>query len=216
MAQAHTSFVVKEAVASKTFYATLNVGHGCSDESDKHVDTYKLVLDIPAQLSELSNASIRPMDAEWGKASIIRNAEGVITQVAWTKPEGTYPRSGDDAQDSWGYRASLNVRMPDAPFTKVVFPAATQYCMKEDGTEFSKAWDGDSAPTITLLPAHISGWNQFVAPADMDVEAIKDFFSGALIVWVGDAAYSSNAITDSAITSKLTSISKDADIWVKY
>jgi hypothetical protein len=101
-----------------------------------------------------------------------------------------------------------------------------------DGTETTVEWaatpeevaaapmgmEPEPAPTLTILPARSPGWNKYEAPA-----AISDLsiFDDAEIVWVGDAAYSSNAAyqelieTEDGVTA-LTEIEAGAEIWVKY
>ena len=217
VALAHTSLVEKTATAGSKYFGTLNVGHGCGAEDGSHIDTYKLVLDVPDSVSTLSNADLRPMEATWGDASIVKDEAGKITQLVWTKTADKIRAGADAEDDSWGYRASFTVRTPSAPFTKVVFPAVTQYCKLADGSaDISTPWTGTAAPTLTLLPAHKAGWNKYDSPVDMTDADIKAFFADALIVWVGEAAYSANPITDSAITNKLTTISTGDVIWVKY
>ena len=74
------------------------------------------------------------------------------------------------------------------------------------------------APAIVILPPRFPGWNKFTAPAEI---ADLSVFNDAEIVWVGEAAYSSNPATAALIEAEdgvtvLESIPADAEIWVKY
>lgn len=203
-AQAHTSFVMSDAVAGKSFFGTLNVGHGCEDDTTgEHFDTQRMEVEIPSGVT-----GIRPMDAEWATSSIVKEGE-TITKLVWTATGTAH------SEDSHLYRASFKATLPNLPMTKIVFPTI-QYCKNAEGNEISIEWTGDKSPTLKLKEASKPGWNKYTAQADMDEAAIAAFFSDAYIVWSGDAAYSANTITSELITNKLTAISTGSVYWVKY
>ena len=76
----------------------------------------------------------------------------------------------------------------------------------------------EPAPALVVLPVRGPGWNKFTTKSAINDLAI---FNDAEIVWVGDAAYSSNATTKELIAGEddvtpLTKIAAGAEIWVKY
>lgn len=207
LAHAHTAFVDSDAVAGKSFFATLNIGHGCEDQAGIKYDTERLEVEIPASVSELN--SIRPMDAPWAAASVVKDANGNITKLVWTKTDAVH------SEDSQLYRVSFTAKLPNTPMTSLAFPAI-QYCTDSGSNEITAEWIGAESPTLRLSEAHKSGWNKYTAQIDIDEATIKAFFANALIVWSGGTAYSSNPVTDSLITNKLTTISTGSEFWVKY
>lgn len=207
-AQAHTSFVItnsSNAYAGKSYFATLNLGHGCEDDATgTKYDTEKLEVDIPAGVT-----SIRPMDAAWASASVVKDADGNITQLVWTKTGAPL------AEDSQLYRVSFKAKLPDAPVTTLAFPAR-QICHNDSSQEIITPWEGAEAPTLKLMPVRTPGWNKYTAQADIDEATIKSFFSDADIVWSGDAAYSANSVTAGLISNSLSIIPAGSEFWVKY
>ena len=207
-AQAHTSFVITDssnAFAGKSYFATLNLGHGCEDVlSGVKFDTEKLEVDIPAGVT-----SIRPMDSAWATATVVKDVDGNITQLVWTRTNAPL------AEDSQLYRVSFTAKLPDAPMTTLAFPAR-QICHNTNAVEITTPWEGAEAPTLKLLPPRAPGWNKYTAQADIDDTTINAFFSDAYIVWSGSAAYSANPVTAGLITNTLTIIPAGADFWVKY
>lgn len=210
IAQAHTSFVVTEsskAFAAKSYYGTLNLGHGCTDlVSGAHFDTEKLEVDIPPTAT-----SVRPVDAEWATAAVVKDqtTPTIITRLVWTK---TGPVQ---LEDSHLYRVSFTVKLPDAPLTTLAFPAR-QICHNSEGVEITTPWEGLEAPTLKLLPARVPGWNKYTTQIEINTATIQSFFSDAQIVWSGASAYSANPVTDGLISNKLTVIPAGAEYWVKY
>ena len=208
-AHAHTAFVItnsSNAFAGKSYFATMNLGHGCEDAvTGFKYDTEKLEVDIPVGVT-----SVRPMDAAWATATVVKDADGVnVTQIIWTRT------SAPLAEDTQLYRVSFTAKLPDAPMTTLEFPAR-QYCHNADAQEIVTPWEGPEAPTLKLLPAHTPGWNKYTAQADIDEATIKAFFSDAYIVWSGDAAYSANPVTAGLISKPLTTIPIGTEFWVKY
>lgn len=206
--QAHTAFTItpsSNAFAGKSYFATMNLGHGCEDTlTGTKFDTEILEIDIPAGLT-----SIRPVDAAWADASAVTDVDGNITQLKWTRT--STPHTGDTQL----YRVNFTVKLPDLPMTTLAFPAR-QICHNENGDELITPWEGLESPTLKLLPARALGWNKYTAQADIDEATIKAFFSDAYIVWSASAAYSANPVTAGLITNILTSIPSGSDFWVKY
>jgi uncharacterized protein YcnI len=216
VASAHVS-VAGPGYAGQTQVLAFSIGHGCEG-----ADTVRLEIKIPSQIT-----SVRAVPSVFGPVTLNADATGVVTSVTWTK---------DTARDldEMYYPFGLRVRLPDAPFTTLLFPS-TQVCRAADGTETTVEWAAspeevaaaeaadagvvpEPAPTLAILPVRGPGWNKYEAPA-----AITDLsvFDDAEIVWVGDAAYSSNATTLELIANEdgvdvLTKIAAGAEIWVKY
>jgi|GEM_PF-551522 len=231
-AHAHTSFTVNSttgnAYAGATYFATMNVGHGCEVEgiADKF-DTEILEVEIPTSLQPTTGSeTTRPTDATWGKASVIKTGS-YVSKLVWSKAAGVAPESSDSNL----YRVNFSVKIPAAPWTTLAI-SATQTC-HNGSTLITHAWDGstDKKPkaTLNILPTRLPGWNTYTIPAGITLDLItvdsagKDtagsgaaFFKDALIVWSGDAAYSPNTETAKRITNKLRSIAPGSVIWVKY
>lgn len=204
-AEAHVSFVVNATnipVAGKSYTATMNVGHGCEDETTgTHYDTEILEVAVPTTF-----ASVRPMDATWGTAAVEKDLDGNVTKLIWTRSAAAH------GEDSHLYQATFRGTLPDAPLTTLGF-VATQRC---NGGSLETVWEGAQTPTLKLMPARLSGWNKYTAQADIDEAAIKAFFGDALIVWYNNAAYSANPVTAGLITNALTAIPTGGEFWVKY
>jgi len=218
-AHAHTSFTVNSttgnAYAGATYFATMNAGHGCEKEIDgikTYFDTEKLEIEIPLAAQ---TSSTRPIDAAWGKASVVKTGTSV-TKLVWAKANGVAPESSDSNL----YRVNFNVKIPNAPWTTVTFK--TTHTCHNGSAEIYQAWDDANIPTLYILPSRQPGWNKYTIPAGVTLDLSSatapgtNFFKDALIVWAGDAAYSANIETANRITNKLTTISPGAEIWVKY
>jgi uncharacterized protein YcnI len=214
LASAHVS-VAGPGYAGQNQLLTFSVGHGCEG-----ADTVSIEVAIPSAIT-----SVRAMPSVFGPVTLNADATGVVTSVKYTK-------SMEHPLDELYYQFGIRLRLPDAPFTTLLFPT-TQVCRAADGTMTTVEWaatpeelaavpDGgaepEPAPTLVILPPRGSGWNKYEAPA-----AISDLsvFDDAEIVWVGDAAYSSNPTTRAMIededdVDELTKIAAGAEIWVKY
>jgi uncharacterized protein YcnI len=200
--------------AAQNALLTFNIGHGCEG-----ADTVSLEIAMPAEVS-----GVRAMPSVFGPVEAKADDTGVITSVVWTKDEA---RVADDLY----YQMQLQMKLPDAAFTTLLFPA-TQVCRKPDGTEITVEWkatakevaaakpgeEPEPAPALTIMPVHGPGWNKLTTKT-----AITDLsiFNDAEIVWVDDAAYSSNPTTTELIMGEhdvepLTKIAAGAEIWVKY
>ena len=200
--------------AGKSQVLVFSIGHGCTG-----ADTISLEIMLPEELS-----SVRAMPGAFGDLKVNADEDGVVSSVVWSK---------DDARDAdeLFYQFSLRAKLPDAPFTTLLFPA-TQVCRAADGTETTVKWaataeevaaakegeEPEPAPTLVILPARAPGWNKYEAKDAIDDLSI---FDDAEIVWVGDAAYSANPTTmeliaDESDVNVLTKIKAGAEIWVKY
>jgi uncharacterized protein YcnI len=215
-AEAHVSVVSGYGLANATQEITFGVGHGCSG-----ADTVGVRVEIPASVT-----SVRPMRSDFGKVSVEKDAAGAVTAVVWQKADADV-LSDDIAY----YKLVVRLKVPSAPFTTVYFPAH-QTCRGGDGGVSSVDWVGlpgagsspdageaEPAPALSIVPAHGPGWNKVTAP--IAVTNLATFFSDALIVWKGTAAYSANAATTELIkntpgVSALTSIGANDELWVKY
>lgn len=211
LAPAHVDVSSGPAFAGTTQEVSFGVGHGCEG-----LDTHSVRIEIPAQA-----VSVRAVGSTLGAPSMERDDAGLVTAVTWTKPAASV-----EATDSSYYRLTLRFRVPDQPFSKLYFPAR-QVCRDEEGAEIVVDWistePGDAAaepaPALTILPKRFSGWNKFTLSTAISELAV--FFSDALIVWKGDAAYSANPLTAELIsdTDDVTALSEleaGDEIWVKY
>jgi periplasmic copper chaperone A len=210
---AHVS-MTKVGFANQNQVVTFGIGHGCEG-----ADSYKLEVKIPEEV-----ASLRVMPSAWGEAEVTKNEAGTITSVTWSKSD---VRAEDDSY----YEFALRIKVPDAPFTTVLFPA-TQTCRNAAGDETVVEWaataeevaaapageEVEPAPTLLVLPPRVPGWNKYTVKDKVtDMAAFAD----AQIVWAGDAAYSANPATMELIkgedgVTELTEIEAGAEIWVKY
>ena len=219
-AQAHVG-VQGPAFAGKSQVLTFSIGHGCAG-----ADTYRLELEIPESVS-----SVRVLPSACGEAEVTRNADGAVTAVSWSKAT---VRNSDDSY----YQFQLRIGVPNVPFTSVYFPAK-QYCRSAEGEESVVEWIGtdghhdhegpeldggapeeaaEPAPALFVLPPRLPGCNKYVLTDHVHDMAV---FDDALIVWSGNAAYSSNPTTKEQIVAEedvtvLTEAHPGTEIWVKY
>lgn len=204
-AHAHVSFVANVPYAGKSYVATLNVPHGCEDSSAKLYDSSKIEVTIPAGFT-----GVRPSPSTFGKASVVKDAQGNVTKLVWTKAE-----ADKLADDSQFYQITFRGTLPNAPFTALAFDTV-QTC--EGG--LTQAWTGVNVPTLRVLPGRTVGWNKFTVPTALDLTgAGKNFFTDAAIVWKGKEGYSANSNTFDLIKKNATElklIPANSDIWVKY
>jgi uncharacterized protein YcnI len=204
------------AFAGANFLGTFTVGHGCNGD-----DTYSVEITIPAGVT-----SVRALDSTFGKAVVHKDSGGAVTSVSWTKSVADVV-----AEDVNYYTVSIRMRMPSTPFTTLYFPTV-QTCRDELGNISETHWIGtgnepanpdgapppEPAPSITLLPSRVPGWNRYTVPVELTSLSL---FNDAEIVWAGSAAYSVNPnykalITAEPGTTELTSIPASTEIWVKY
>jgi len=193
---------------------TFSIGHGCEG-----ADTFRLEVTIPKEVT-----SLRAVPNVFGEAELKKDAAGVVTSVVWSKSN---VRPADDQY----YQLAIRIKVPDAPFTTVYFPAK-QSCRAADGKETVVDWAAlpvagaeptdeegpPPAPALVVLPVRTTGWNKYTVKNKLTDLTV---FADAQIVWSGDAAYSSNAATAALIeneegVTKLTEIAAGAEIWVKY
>lgn len=213
-ASAHVAIASGNAVANTSQEVVFSVGHGCNDGT-KMVDTYKVKVDIPAGFS-----SVRPMTSDFGPFTVEKDGNGAVTSVTWIKPAGNL-RPEDDAF----YRLTLRMKVPDKPFTTAWFPVH-QTCRDAGGAETVVDWVGtpsapaaEPAAALTIVGAHLPGWNKYTASAA--IPDLSVYFKDAAIVWKGNAAYSFNAQTTAQIAatkdvSALATIEANEELWVKY
>ena len=207
--------VAGPAFAGQTQVINFSIGHGCAG-----ADTFRLEVALPKEVS-----SVRVIPSVFGDAEIKTDDAGAALSVIWSKPAATRP------QDDQFYQLAIRAKLPDAPFTTLYFPAK-QSCRAADGTESVVEWaataeevaaakmgeEPEPAPALSILPVRFTGWNKYTTKTKIaDLSVFKD----AQIVWVGDAAYSSNPATADLIkaeagVTQLTEIKADAEIWVKY
>ena len=215
IAHAHISIASGVGIANTTQEVTFGVGHGCAGD-----DTYKVRIEIPAGVT-----SVRPLRSDFGRVSVEKDATGIITAVVWQKSDVDALES-----DIAYYKLVVRMKLPDQPFKSLYFPAH-QTCRSASGTLSIVDWIGlptdapvdgaaaEPAAPLPLIPARRSGWNKFVVA--QPVSDLSVFFSDALIVWKGTAAYSANPATVDLIKSTtgvtaLTSLTPSDEIWVRY
>ncbi len=208
---AHVSIVSGPAQANATQRVTFGVGHGCDG-----ADTLRVRVEIPQAV-----LSLRAENSELGPVSVETNDAGLVSAVTWEKPvESLLPF------DTGYYELSLRVKVPNQPFTTLYFPTQ-QVCQDSDGNVITVDWtataeesnDAEAAPALKIVPPRFPGWNKYSAPRAID--DLAEFFSDALIVWSGDAAYSVNPTTAELITATsgvtlLSSVRAGDELWVKY
>ena len=212
-AHAHVSLTSGPGYANQSQVLNFGVGHGCEG-----ADTVRIEVSLPKEVS-----SVRAVPSGvFGDVVIKTDDAGLPTTVVWTKDKA---RGQDDAY----YTLSIRLKLPDAPFTTLYFPTK-QVCRAADGKESTTDWkalpgaevkageEEEPAPALNILPVRFQGWNKVTVKNDL-----KDLkvFDDAQIVWLGDAAYSSNPATKDLIKSEdgvkeLTEIKAGAEIWVKY
>ena len=210
-AEAHPSVTSGPADAARTQKITFGMGHGCEGS-----DTLRVRIDIPAGVT-----SVRPLFSDFGKPSVIRNGT-TVTAVEWTKPDADV-LAADDAY----YEHVIRARLPDAAFTRLQFNV-TQVCRSAQGVETTVLWDqppgstGNTAPLLTIVPAHTTGWNKIVVGRAVAEADFPIYFGNAQIVWRGNAAFSANAATMAQIgqTQGVTALTGDLaagdELWVRY
>jgi hypothetical protein len=127
--------------------------------------------------------------------------------------------------DTEYYELAIRLKVPDEAFSTLYFPAF-QVCRAADGSMSNVDWvamsegtGAEPAPAVRVLPARSAGWNKFTVPTA--IADLAAFFSDALIVWKGNAAYSSNPSTLELIQSTpdvkaLSELAANDEIWVKY
>lgn len=214
-ALAHVS-VSGAAYANQNTLLTFGVGHGCDG-----ADTVAIEVTLP---KEISGVRVMPSGV-FPTAELVADDAGIATAVKWSKEDA---RATDDGY----YQLQIRAKLPNAPFTTLLFPTK-QTCRKADGTELVTDWKAtpeeleglpegeegpEPAPSLTVLPVRTPGWNKLTTKVAITDLAI---FNDAEIVWVGEAAYSSNPTTTELIKGEddvtpLTKIAANAEIWVKY
>lgn len=212
---AHIAVSSGPATAGATQVISLGIGHGCEGS-----DTLRVRVEVPPAV-----VSVRPLNSEFGPAVLELSDAGLVAAVIWEKPEADLLSA-----DTHYSELKLRIRVPDAPFTKLLFPTY-QSCRTEDGTELESEWtaiaEGEHesesgpgpAPALTILPKQHPGWNKFTVPSEID--DLEAFFAEAVIVWKDDAAYSANPTTAELIAntpdvSELTGLDAGDEIWVRY
>ncbi len=210
-AEAHVDLSSGPAAAAKSQKITLAVGHGCEGS-----DTVRVRVDIPAGVT-----SVRALFSDFSKPTLIRNGT-TVTAVEWTKPDA----DALPADDGY-YELTFRARVPDAAFTQLQLNV-TQVCRSAQGVETTVVWDqppgstGNTAPMLTIVPAHTTGWNKIVVGRSVAAADLPRYFGDAQIVWRGNAAFSANAATMAQIgqTQGVTALTGDLaagdELWVRY
>ncbi|WP_394841820.1 DUF1775 domain-containing protein [Pendulispora brunnea] len=216
LAAAHISLGAAPAFADTTQEITFGVGHGC----DNLWDTFSVQVDIPASVT-----TVRAIPSDFGKVTVIRNTANIITGVKWEKLSNADLQDGDTNY----YKLGLRIKVPNQPFTRLLFPTH-QVCRSADGkVEKPVDWVAETdshdengpkpAPSLNILPPREKGWNKYTVP--VAITDLKQYFGDALIVWKGNAAYSPGAntvgqIKSTADVTELTSLAANDVVWVKY
>lgn len=217
VAEAHIG-IAGPAIANSTQELTFAVGHGC-----ENADTVKVVIDIPAAVT-----TVRAIPSDFGKVTVNRDATNKVVSVTWEKPATAEVLQSDDNF----YKFGLRVKVPNAPFTPLYFPAH-QTCKKADGTLLPVVdWAAQTmdeghgmgplpAPVVAIMPPRTPGWNKYTVPVALTAMNLSQLFADAEIVWKGSAAYSANAATVEQIkatpgVTQLSALAAGDEIWVKY
>ncbi|WP_394831135.1 DUF1775 domain-containing protein [Pendulispora rubella] len=216
LAAAHISLGAAPAFADTTQEITFGVGHGC----DNKWDTFSVQVDIPPSVT-----TVRAIPSDFGKVTTTRDSANVVKSIKWEKLSNAELQDGDPNY----YKLGLRIKVPNQPFTRLLFPTH-QVCRSADGkTEKSAEWVAETdspdengpkaAPALVILPPREKGWNKYTVPAA--VADLKPFFGDALIVWKGNSAYSPGAntlgqIKSTADVTELTSLAAGDVVWVKY
>ncbi len=211
---AHITVVSGPGFANTTQEITFGVAHGCSGN-----DTYKVRVEIPAAVT-----TVRPETSGFGAVSVEKSAAGAVTAVVWQKDDKDALPS-----DTNYYKLTMRIKVPDQAFTTLRFPAH-QTCRAADGTLTTVDWVAagepapdaggpEPAPALSILPVRTPGWNKFKIPTA--VTDLAPLFGDALIVWRGNAAFSTNPNTAAMIQSTpdvtpLTALNANDEVWVKY
>lgn len=213
-AAAHVSISSGPAVARSSNEVTFTVGHGCERAGGGTGDTTKVVIDIPAGVT---NVRLVPPPPPFS---------GVITSTAGATTV-TFSKGAVDAlpEDTNFYKFAIRVTAPDAPFTTIYFPSH-QLCEGANGGEpgewtVSPSSDAGSgnAPSLVVMPSRQPGWNRYTVP--VAVTDVATIFKDAQIVWKGTAAYSPNAVTAAQLeaepgVTRLAALAANDEIWAKY
>lgn len=216
---AHVSVSSGVAAANTTQEVAFGVGHGCNGD-----DTFTVRIQIPAGVT-----SVRTLNSDFGKATVETDAvSGNVTAVTWQKTDADLL-----PKDTGYYKLVLRLKPPNAPFTKLFFPA-TQTCKSATGTLTVVEWKAttpqnpdagmvdEPAPELFLIPARKAGWNKFTVTAAIAEADLAKYFGDAVILWRGSEAYSANATTTTQImatsgVTKLTGgLAPSQEIWVRY
>ena len=153
---AHVGFT-EPYYANQTQVLKFLLGHGCEG-----VDSSSIEITLPSDVS-----SVRVTPSTFGSVEVKKNDAGVATSVIWTN---TRPSDADDRF----YELLIRAKLPDAPFSTLLFPAK-QICKGKDGNDVVVNWsatpeevaaakEGEEpspAPSVLLLPARMAGWNKF-------------------------------------------------------
>lgn len=143
------------ALGGVTDVFVFGVGHGCEADGVA-LDTTSVTIEIPAGVS-----SVRPDLSGFDEVSIGKDDTGAVVSVTWSKDKAL-------PDDIAYYGLRLRMKPPEAPFTKLKFPAH-QTCKSADGeTEVITDWVGDEgetdvepAPVVNVLPVRAAGWNKY-------------------------------------------------------
>ncbi|MEO8904118.1 MAG: YcnI family protein [Polyangiaceae bacterium] len=212
LALAHVSVASGVGIANTTQEVTFSVGHGCAG-----ADTNEVSIEIPAGVT-----SVRPETSDFGQVDVETDDAGSVVLVSWKKSAAAALKT-----DTQFYKLTVRLKLPDAPFSTVYFPAH-QTCLAADGTSSVVDWVGldasagsmeEPAPVVYVVPARFPGWNQFTVA--QDVSDLSLFFKDAQIVWKDSAAYSINPTTVTLISGTdgvnlLSSLATGDSVWVKY
>lgn len=216
LAQAHISLKGSSggpAFVGVTDVFVFGVGHGCEADGVA-LDTTSVTVEIPAGVS-----SVRPELSGFDSVKVETDDTGAVVRVTWIKEKAL-------EADVASYGLRLRFKPPEAPFTRLKFPAY-QTCKSAEGeTEVTTEWVGaegesdvEPAPGVTILPTRTPGWNKYTVTDE--IADLAGFFSDAQIVWQGASAYSVSPATTELIegtagVTGLTKIKAKKEFWVKY
>jgi uncharacterized protein YcnI len=217
LAHAHVSLSSGPAQANKSQLISFGVGHGCTDTAGKHLDTVKIKVTIPTGVT-----GVRGIRSDFGNPTYTKTGT-TVTHITWTKPASDLL----EADDSY-YEIKLRARVPDAPFTKLQWNIEQTCEDSSTGAQIVVLWDqpegsttGEPAAIQAIVPARTTGWNKFTMARAMTIQEVAAYLGDALIVWRGNAAYSSNQHTAAMIAATdgvvmLDGVAANDELWVRY
>ncbi|MFO7179223.1 MAG: YcnI family protein [Pseudomonadota bacterium] len=210
-ASAHVTISSGPATAGAIEKIVFGVGHGCSG-----ADTASVTIEMPPGVG-----SVRPIPSSaLDGLAIERDDSDTVVSVTWERRT-----SAVLASDMAFYELAVQLRVPNQPFTTLFFPTH-QTCLGPDGEPSTVHWVGvddtpgvEPAPALFVMPARYPGWNRFTVPAD--VADLFAFFSDAVIVWRGEAAFSANPtlaelLRQTSGVESLETLSVGDVVWVRY
>lgn len=222
LAAAHITITSGPAIANRSGQKiTFAINHGCTDSSNKHLDTLSIQIDIPEGIDP---TSVRAMPSDFAPTPAVTKDGANVTAIKWSRQPADL-----QSDDLAYYELTLRLKVLDVPFTKIPF-VLTQVCRPKGGSEaddVTVVWTGPStnaepSPQLVVVPARSTGWNKLVLTKAVAVADFGAYFGDAQIVWKETSAFSANATVSgligrtTGVTLLATALASGDEIWVKY